>query len=327
MKLGISVTNFSWPVPAAQIGAIVARIARRADEAGFDSLWTMDHFFQIRISGLPPESPMLEAYATLAFMAAQTSRIRLGTTVTSVAYRHPAVLLKAVTSLDVLSGGRMILGVGAGAPWNALPPGVSPRDVETSGLGIPFPSLAERFERLEELLQIAHRMWQGDEEPYDGKHYQLLRPLNSPNSLQRPHPPILIGGSGEKKTLQLVARYGDMCNLFDLPGTGYADNLRHKLNVLRQHCHAVGRDYNEIEKTTATILDLGDSPGDGLSRFLDHLWRLAELGIDHAIISPRQPWDDATLEAVSAILPDIHAMPTRQAARPGNAGIAGPAVA
>jgi F420-dependent oxidoreductase-like protein len=274
----------------------------------------MDHFFQIRISGLPPESPMLEAYATLAFMAAQTSRIRLGTTVTSVAYRHPGVLLKAVTSLDVLSGGRMILGVGAGAPWNALPPGLPPRDVETSGLGIPLPSLAERFERLEEFLQIAHQMWQGDEEPYNGKHYQLLRPLNSPNSLQRPHPPILIGGSGEKKTLRLVARYGDMCNLFDLPGTGFADNLRHKIDVLRQHCHAVGRDYDEIEKTTATFLDLGDNPGEGLSRFVDHLQELAQLGIDHAIIGPRQPWDDATLDAVTAILPDIHAIPTRQAA-------------
>jgi alkanesulfonate monooxygenase SsuD/methylene tetrahydromethanopterin reductase-like flavin-dependent oxidoreductase (luciferase family) len=199
MKLGISVTDFSWPVRAEQIGPIVSGIARRADQAGFDSLWTMDHFFQIRISGLPPESPMLEAYATLAYMAAQTSSIRLGTTVTSVAYRHPAVLLKAVTSLDVLTGGRMILGVGAGVPWNTLPPGVSPRDVETSGLGIPFPSLAERFERLEELLQIAHQMWRGDQQPYNGKHYQLLRPLNSPNSLQRPHPPILVGGSGEKR--------------------------------------------------------------------------------------------------------------------------------
>lgn len=311
MKLGISVTDFSWPVAAERLGPLVAGIARRADEAGFDSLWTMDHFFQIRITGLPPDSPMLEAYATLAFMGAHTSRIRLGTTVTSVSYRHPGVLLKAVTSLDVLTGGRMILGVGAGAPWNTLPAGLSPRDVETSGLGIPFPPLAERFERLEELLQIAHRMWRGDQEPYNGKHYRMVRPLNSPNTLQRPHPPILIGGSGERKTLRLVARYGDMCNLFDLPGTGFADDLRHKLDVLRQHCGEVGRDYDEIEKTTASWLDLAGDPRDALGRFLDHLSQLAELGIDHVIAGPRGPWDDAALDAVAGILPDVHAIPTR----------------
>jgi F420-dependent oxidoreductase-like protein len=309
MKLGIQVSIFSWPVPAAQIGPTVTGIARRADQAGFDSLWTMDHFFQIRLTGLPAESPMLEAYATLAFMAAQTSRIRLGTAVTCVAYRHPGVLMKMVTSLDVLTGGRMILGVGAGAPWNRLPPGYSPRDAETYGLGIPFPSLAERFERLEELLQIAHQMWRGDEEPYQGQHYRLHRPLNSPNSLQRPHPPILIGGSGERKTLRLVARYGDMCNLFDLPGTGFADNLRHKLDVLRRHCDAEGRDYDEIEKTVATFLDLGDDPGEGVKRFAEHLTRLAEIGIDHAIISPRGPWDDLTLESAATILDQVHAIP------------------
>lgn len=308
MKLGIAVTDFSWPVPAAQLGPVVTGIARRADEAGFDSLWTMDHFFQIRISGHPPESPMLEAYATLGVMAGLTSRIRLGTIVTSVAYRHPGVLVKMVTSLDVLSGGRVIFGVGAGAPFNTLPPGMSPRDAEATGLGIPFPSLAERFERLEELLQIAHQMWRGDEEPYEGRHYRLLRPLNSPNSVQRPHPPVLIGGSGERKTLRLVARYGDMCNLFDLPGTGFADNLRHKLDVLRQHCDEAGRDYDEIGKTVATFLDLGDDPGDGMKRFLDHLAQLADLGIGHAIVSPRGPWDDATLDALAAVLADVHAI-------------------
>jgi F420-dependent oxidoreductase-like protein len=304
------ITDFSWPVPPARIGPLVSGIARRADEAGFDSLWTMDHFFQIRISGLPPESPMPEAYSTLAFMAGHTSRIRLGTLVSSVAYRHPGILLKAVTSLDVLSGGRIIFGVGAGAPWDTLPPGVAPRDVETYGLGIPFPPLAERFERLEELLQIAHRMWEVGEEPYDGKHYQLLRPLNSPNSLQRPHPPILIGGSGEKKTLRLVARYGDMCNLFDLPGTGYVDDLRRKLDVLRQHCDAVGRDYDEIEKTIATYFD----EDDGIDRFVDHLGQLADLGIDHALVGPRRPWTDASLDALTAALTDVHALSRRNAA-------------
>jgi len=303
-------TDFSWPVPPTRIGPIVAGIARRADEAGVDSLWTMDHFFQIRISGLPPESPMPEAYATLAFMAGHTSRIRLGTLVTSVAYRHPGILVKAVTALDVLSGGRVIFGVGAGAPWNTLPPGLDPRNVETYGLGIPFPSLAERFERLEELLHIAHRMWQGDEEPYDGRHYQLLRPLNSPNSLQRPHPPILIGGSGEKKTLRLVARYGDMCNLFDLPGAGYADDLRRKLDVLRAHCDAEGREYDDIQKTIVTNVDTDDG-SDALARFVDRVARLAELGIDQVLTGPRQPWNDASLDAVVSVLDDVHAIPTR----------------
>ena len=233
----------------ARMGPLLSRIARQADEAGFDSLWTMDHFFQIPLTGQPPEAPLLEAYAVLAFLAAETKRIRLGTMVTCVAYRHPGVLIKAVTTIDVLSGGRVVFGVGAGAPFNEVPAGRDPRDFEAFGLGIPFPPLAERFERLEEVVRIALRMWSGDDAPYTGTHYQVPRPLNSPNSLQRPHPPILIAGSGEKKTLRLVARYGDMCNLFDLPGTGFADDLKHKLDVLRSHCADVGRDFGAIEKT------------------------------------------------------------------------------
>src|SRR5487761_437972 len=243
MKLGIGITNFPWP--AAEIGPRAAGIARSADEAGFDSLWVMDHFFQIRISGEPPEGPMPEAYSTLGFLGGQTRRIRLGTLVTSVSYRYPGVLLKTVTSLDVLTGGRMYFGVGAGAPFNPEPQGPGTA-FEGEGLGIPFSSLADRFERLEEVLQIAHQMWRGDETPYEGKHYQMVRPLNSPTSLRRPPPPILIGGSGERKTLRLVAQYADACNLFDLPGTEYASNIEHKLSVLREHCHAAGRDYDEI---------------------------------------------------------------------------------
>jgi F420-dependent oxidoreductase-like protein len=303
MKLGIGVTNFSWPGPAAEIGQIVARIADTADEAGVDSIWTMDHFFQIRMSGLPPESPMLEAYATLAFIAGRTRRIQLGTLVTAVANRHPGVLIKAVTSLDVLTGGRMVLGVGAGAPFTVT------RDGEAGGLGIPYPpTLAERYERLEELLQIAHQMWRGDEQPFHGRHYQLDRPLNSPNSLQRPHPPILIGGSGERRTLRLVAQYGDACNLFDMPGR-FADDLPRKLGALRLHCKELGRDYNEIEKTTVTMFDLGEDRQDGLRRLAGHLRELADIGIDHALLSPQQPWDDATLEAVASLTPEAHAIP------------------
>jgi F420-dependent oxidoreductase-like protein len=305
MKLGISLGGFPAGTEAGRIGPLLSRLARRADEAGFDSLWTMDHFFQIPITGQPPEAPLLEAYAVLAFLAAETSRIRLGTMVTSVAYRHPGVLVKAVTSIDVLSGGRVIFGVGAGAPFNELPPGRSPRDFEASGLGIPFPPLAERFERLAEVLQIALQMWRGDEAPYAGAHYQMLRPLNSPNTLQPPHPPILIAGSGERKTLRLVARYGDMCNLFDLPGTGFADDLKHKLQVLQAHCQEAGRDYGAIEKTVSTFVDPGEDP----ARVLGHLAELAELGIGHAMLGPRRPWDEAALDWAAALVPDTHAIP------------------
>jgi F420-dependent oxidoreductase-like protein len=308
MKLGIGITTFPWP--AEEIGPAVTRIAESADQAGVDSLWVMDHFFQIRLSGLPPESPMPEAYATLAFLGGLTRRIRLGTLVTSVAYRHPGVLVKAVTSLDVLTGGRVIFGVGAGAPWNVAPAGPGTA-FEAEGLGIPFPSLAERFERLEEVLQIAHQMWRGDESPYEGKHYQLARPLNSPNSVQRPHPPILIGGSGERKTLRLVARYADACNLFDLPGTGFRDSLEHKLRVLRDHCTEAGRDCGEIEKTVTSQFDLGEDRQEGLKTLLRHLRELAAIGIDHVLVSPRGPWDDATTEAILSILPEIHALEPR----------------
>jgi F420-dependent oxidoreductase-like protein len=305
MKLGISMGGFPPRTEPARMGPLLSRLAGRADEADFDSLWTMDHFFQIPITGQPPEAPLLEAYAVLAFLAAKTKRIRLGTMVTCVAYRHPGVLIKAVTSIDVLSGGRVIFGVGAGAPFNQLPPGRSPRDFEAYGLGIPFPSLAERFERLEEVVQIALQMWRADEAPYEGTHYQLPRPLNSPNTLQHPHPPILVAGSGERKTLRLVARHGDMCNLFDLPGTGFADDLKHKLAVLRSHCEDAGRDYSAIEKTVSTFVD----PDEDQARVLAHLAELADLGIDHAIVSPRRPWDEATVHQLAAIVPGVHAIP------------------
>jgi F420-dependent oxidoreductase-like protein len=303
MKVGISISNFSWPIPLTGFGSTVARIARTADEAGVDSLWVMDHFFQIRVTGEPPEAPITEAYATLSFLAGLTRRATLGTLVTSVAYRHPGVLLKTVTALDVLSGGRAVFGIGAGAPWNPEPAGPGTA-WEAEGLGIPFPPLAERFERLEETLQIAHQMWRDDDSPYRGRHYDLARTLNSPNSLQRPHPPIVIGGSGEKKTLRLVARYADACSLFDLPGSQFADNIEHKLRVLRGHCAAEGRDYAGIEKTIASPFDVGAGAKDTVA----HLHDLAALGIEHVLLAPRGPWDDATLDALISILPDLHAI-------------------
>ncbi len=303
MKLGIAITDFSWPITDSEIGSAIAGIARAADAAGIDSLWVMDHFFQIGISGHPPESPMPEAYATLGFLAGITSDIRLGTLVTAVPYRHPGVLIKSATTIDVLSGGRLIFGVGAGAPFDPEPMGPH-TSFEAEGLGIPFPPLAQRFEQLEELLQIAHRMWSENETPYHGTHYELMRPLNSPNSVQRPHPPILIGGSGERKTLRLVAQYADACNLFDLPGTGYADNLAHKLSVLHRHCRDIGRDHAEIETTVTTSLDIDA----GRDAVLDHLKRLAGIGIDHVLLGPTGPWTARRLDRVVELLPDVHAL-------------------
>ncbi|HET6531931.1 MAG TPA: LLM class F420-dependent oxidoreductase [Actinoplanes sp.] len=260
MRLGLHISNFTWPEGAPRLGATLADVAAAADDAGFDRISVMDHVWQIAAIG-PPEHEMLEAYTTLGYLAAHTRRAKLLTLVTGVVYREPGLLAKAVTTLDVLSGGRAMLGIGAA--WNAD---------EAQGLGLPFPSTAERFERLEEALQIYRQMVQGDEAPYRGRHYRLDRPLNSPAPLSRPHPPLLIGGGGEKKTLRLVARYADACNLFAGP------DLEHKLDVLRRHCDDVGRDYDEIEKTVLYNFAVGDH-GERVGEVLEDLRRLAGLGI------------------------------------------------
>ena len=271
MKIGLQIEDFGSPDGPARLGAALAQVARTADEAAFDSIAVMDHFFQIGGIG-PPEDTMLEAYTTLGFLAAHTRRMKLMTLVTGVHHRHPGVLVKIVTTLDVLSGGRAWLAIGAG--WN---------EEECRGLGIPFPQLGERFEMLEETLQIAIQMWSGDERPYRGRHFQLERPLNSPQALSRPHPPIMIGGSGERKTLRLVARYADACNL------GPGPELPHKLEVLRRHCEAEGRDYDSIEKTVEFRFDIGER-GERVEQVLEELHRLAGLGIETAIGSVRDVW-------------------------------------
>lgn len=223
----------------------------------------MDHVWQISHIG-PPEHEMLEAYTTLGYLAGKTHRVNLLTVVTAVVYRDPGLLAKAVTTLDVLSGGRAMLGIGAA--WN---------EDEARGLGLFFPSTAERFERLEEAIQIALQMWSEDDGPFAGKHYHLTRTLNSPQPLSRPHPAILIGGAGERKTLRLVARYADACNIFDGP------ELAHKLDVLREHCEREGRDYDEIEKTVQTRFDLGEN-GEHVEQTIEHLRQLAEMGVQVA---------------------------------------------
>jgi alkanesulfonate monooxygenase len=262
MELGLHLPDFTWPGGPQSLGGDLARVAAAAEDAGFAKLSVMDHVWQIGAVG-PPENEMLEAYTALGYLAAVTSRIELLAWVTAVVYREPGMLAKCVTTLDVISGGRAWLGIGAA--WN---------EAEARGLGLPFPPTAERFERLEEALQICLQMWSGDEDPYVGRHYQLDRTLNSPQPLTRPHPPILIGGGGERKTLRLVAKYAQACNLFAGP------ELERKLDVLRGHCDELGRDYDEIAKTVLLPIDPGPD-GENVDSLLERLRELAALGVSH----------------------------------------------
>ena len=279
MKLGVHVSDFTWPGGRGQLRSDLARVAEVAEEAGFDRLSVMDHVWQIGVIG-PPEHEMLEAYTTLGFLAGRTERIDLMTLVTAVVYREPGLLAKIVTTLDVLSGGRAWLGIGAA--WN---------EEEARGLGLPFPPTAERFERLEEALQICLQMWDDDDRPFDGKHYHLARTLNVPPALRRPHPPILIGGSGERKTLRLVAKYAQACNLFPGP------ELTRKLDVLRAHCEREGRDYDDVQKTVLFNFDVGDG-GANVDAIVRQLRDLAALGFEVAHGSVRDVWRIEPLEII-----------------------------
>ena len=267
MKIGLQIPNFTWPGGSKQIPGKIAEIARAADDAGFYSLWVMDHFFQISMIG-PPEHDMLEGYTTLGYLAALTRRVKLGTLVTGVIYRYPGILVKTATTLDVLSGGRSYFGVGAA--WN---------EREAKALGTPFPPIGVRFELLEEALQIAKQMWSADNAPYRGKHNHLEETLCSPQPLSRPHPPILIGGSGEKKTLRLVAQYADACNLFGGPEVVSA-----KLAVLKRHCDTLGRDYGAIEKTSLSTVDLQPGKMDAKD-VIARCKAFADVGVQQAIFN------------------------------------------
>ncbi|MDQ1740318.1 MAG: hypothetical protein QOE53_1970 [Pseudonocardiales bacterium] len=275
MKIGLHIADFTYPSGPAGLADDLTRIAVAAEEAGFARVSVMDHVWQIGVLG-PPEHAMLEAYTTLGFLAARTSRVELLAWVTAVSYREPGLLAKLVSTLDVLSKGRAWLGIGAA--WNGE---------EAVGLGLPFPGTAERFERLEETLQICLQMWSQDDSPYQGRHYQLGRTLNVPQPIRRP--PILIGGGGEKKTLRLVARYAQACNLFA------SADLEHKLNVLRGHCEAEGRDYDEIEKTVMLPLDAGEN-GEKISDLLVQLRGLAALGVGEVHGWVPQVWHTERLE-------------------------------
>jgi F420-dependent oxidoreductase-like protein len=296
MKIGLQIDSFSWPDGPEAIGPTLARIVRGADDVGFDSIWVMDHFFQIRSVGRP-EEPMLEGMTTLGFMAAHSSRARLGLMVGGVHYRNPGLWVKATTTLDVLSGGRAWLGIGAA--WN---------EDESRSLGFPFPNLGVRFEMLEETLQIAHEMWQGERgsgAEFEGQQFQATRLLNSPQSLSRPRVPIMIGGGGEKKTLRLVARYGDACNVFGSP-----EAIARKYRILAEHCVDVGRDPDEIERSTLQTIDLRAPDAHGAESpagIVDRFGELADAGAQHIVVSVRGLANPGALELLGRdVLPDVH---------------------
>jgi F420-dependent oxidoreductase-like protein len=292
MKVGLQIPSFTWPGGAASIGPTLARVGRQADDVGFDSIWVMDHFFQIRGVG-PVEDPMLEGWTTLGFLAANTSRARLGLMVGGVHYRWPGLWVKAATTLDVLSGGRAWLGIGAA--WN---------QEESESLGFPFPPLGERFEMLDETLQIAHQMFEGErgsEGQFHGRQYHARRLMNSPQSISRPRVPIMIGGGGERKTLRLVAQYADATNVFGGPTA-----IHHKYEVLRRHCEEIGRDPNEIERSTLQGVNLAaESPG----QIVDRFGELSDAGAQHIIVSVRDVEDPSQLETIGReLIPQLQAL-------------------
>jgi len=299
VKLGLFINDYNWAIVPERFGPTLAEIARTAEDAGFASIGVADHVWQDPHMG-GPELPELECYETLTFLAAHTHRVALMAVVSGVHFRHPGMLAKQVTTLDVLSGGRAWLGIGAGH-----------YEAEAQGLGIPFPPRRERFEQLEETVQICLRMWsgeRGDERPFTGKHFRLERPLNLPQSLSRPHPSILIGGAGEAKTLRLVARYADACNLFPMP------DIPRKLEVLRRHCEAEGRDYTAIEKTCTFNFDAGED-GSRLGDLLGRLRWLAGMGIEAVIgwvprIEQIRPLELIAREVIPAVA-ELQPVPSR----------------
>jgi F420-dependent oxidoreductase-like protein len=280
MKLSVSVTNYSWPD---RIDDRLASLARMLDNTAIDTLWVPDHLLQADPTSRLDE-PMLEAYTTLGYLAAATSRLRLGTMVTAATFRAPALLVKAVTTLDVLSGGRAWLGVGAG--YNAD---------EARAMGLFLPSTAERFARMSELLRLARQMWSGDDTPFHGEYVRVEHPVSSPRPTTTPRPPVLIGGTGARRTLRLVAEYADACNHFDIPDGG--DAIRHQLDVLGRHCADVGRPADEIERTVTTGLQDGETA----RQLADRCRALSELGIEHVVIITRgRPLSDDDLNCLAA---------------------------
>jgi F420-dependent oxidoreductase-like protein len=285
MRLGLHYWTYSTPPDPAAIAPTLAETARVAEQAGFSTFTVMDHYFQMEYTGSAAE-PMLEAYTTLGYVAASTERMTLGVLVTGVPYRHPGLLAKIVTTLDVLSGGRARLGIGAS--WY---------EREQRGLGVPVVPVAERFERLEETLKICLQMWSDDDGPFHGKHYQLAETLCVPPPLSRPHPPILVGGGGERKTLRLAARYADACNVFATS----PEDVAHKLDVLRAHCDAEGRDYDAIAKTLLAVRPaLAD-----VDEFVAAAGEYAKLGVTEMEVMPERHPVEFAEQIAERVLPRL----------------------
>ncbi len=298
MKFGLQISSFTWPGGASEIGPTLARVVRAADDAGFDSIWVMDHFFQIRGVGRP-EEPMLEGMTALGFMAAHSDRARLGLMVGGVHYRHPGLWVKATTTLDVLSGGRAWFGIGAA--WN---------QEESEALGFPFPPLGVRFEMLEDTLRMAHGMWSGErgtEEDLHGQRVRATRLMNSPQAIARPRIPIMIGGGGERKTLRLVAQYADACNVFGGP-----EKIHHKFEVLRRHCEELGRPYDEIERSTLQNVRVDAAGADGAetpAQITDRFAELSDAGAQHVLFSVRDVWQTDKLDLLGrTVLTDLRSL-------------------
>ncbi len=289
MKIGMQIPQFKPSAPQT-MGRWFAELAQAAEESGFYSLWVMDHFFQLGSWLGEPETPMVEGYTTMGYLAGVTRKIKLGLLVGGVIYRHPSIVIKMISTLDVLSGGRMYLGIGAA--WY---------EHETKSLGMRFPSTKERFEQLEDILQLAHHMWRGDSSEFKGKHLTVPYPVNNPQPLAKPHPPILIGGQGEKKTLRFVAQYADACNLFGGAGN---EALKHKLEVLKSHCQFIDRPYDEIEKTVLESFDLSiQSMDDVFARVKE----LKAIGFSHVIFNLKGDYTpEIVAEFGKKIVPELN---------------------
>jgi F420-dependent oxidoreductase-like protein len=258
MKFGLQHPNFSFDYrnqDTYQIVDSLKTLISKAEKADFDSFWVMDHFHQIRFVG-NPEEPMLESWTTISALAGMTTRIKLGTLVSGIVYRHPSILAKIGATLDVLSKGRLFMGIGAA--WN---------QEESFAYGIPFPSTMERLLRLEEVIQILRKMWTQSTTTFNGRYYQIKDAYCNPHPLQKPHPPIMVGGGGERNTLKIVAKYADACNLF-----GSIETIRRKLNILNEHCKSVRRDYDSILKTKLGIV-LIDNDQEALIKKVNEMFR------------------------------------------------------
>ena len=291
MHIGLQIPSFKYPGGTAAIRPKLKEIVTTAEDAGFYSFWVMDHYYQIKgLFGEAYTDPMLESYTVLGYLAGLTERAYLGALVTGVIYRHPSVLMKMINTLDIVSGGRAYLGIGAG--WY---------EDEARGYGIPYPSTSERFELLEDNLRLAKALWAGDETSFEGTHLSAPAITNNPRPLSQPHPRIMIGGTGPKKTLRMVAQYADACNIGDWVGR---QNMQKSLDSLKDHCETLGRDYDSVEKTTLGTVHLsGKDTVDGVIRRIQDL---SAMGFTHAIFNMPDVYKIEPLETfASEIIPAV----------------------